>query len=441
MKIYTATFDTASPTPNKFWVPQNSQFAIGVKVLSNGEETGGTVTMTKNGETVQAEENKVGGFTIFNVSSGGTGAVEYAIVDSTKSDQTMKLIQVVTDSTVFEVGGSGGTVDVSNKVDLSSLAPDFSEAEYYDVNNTVNKDGKLYICTGYSEPGTWESRASSFTELSSGFVTCEGGIMTGSLRINSEGAADYGGIMLRGNAGEVAEIQIGIDGGGIIGEFNTTQGLSAINFKSDRAEEGSKLVIDNTPVVTEGTLSNLVADKRDIDDLSYNGIGYPTGETGYFTLTVDGNNYTLPYGRGYNGWLVEGGEIIVFETGKNLYCLEVSGGDFFESIYFSLDADCSATVVGNESGKTYVLKGFNSSTICSKNIFDTTAVKIPKNKCLVLGNDGSIDLETLLSAYEPFSTVYCEAANSTATGFMLALPLLQNSFEFRDITLITHGGS
>ena len=36
MKIYTAEFNCATPSPRRFWVAPYSDFAIGVKVLSAG---------------------------------------------------------------------------------------------------------------------------------------------------------------------------------------------------------------------------------------------------------------------------------------------------------------------------------------------------------------------------------------------------------------------
>jgi len=49
MKIYTQTFDLAKPSPKKFWVAPYSDFAIGIKVLSNGEAVADGITVEANG--------------------------------------------------------------------------------------------------------------------------------------------------------------------------------------------------------------------------------------------------------------------------------------------------------------------------------------------------------------------------------------------------------
>lgn len=108
MKIYTQTFDVAKQSPKRFWVAPYSDFKIGVKIVKNGTPIANEFTVKKNGVALEADEDKVDGFTTFTLQSAGTGNVEYAI-DVSGVGETMKLVQIITDSTVFEVGGEGGS--------------------------------------------------------------------------------------------------------------------------------------------------------------------------------------------------------------------------------------------------------------------------------------------------------------------------------------------
>lgn len=109
MKIYTQTFDVAKQSPKRFWVAPYSDFKIGVKIVKNGTPIANEFTVKKNGVALEADEYKVDGFTTFTLQSAGTGNVEYAI-EVSGVGETMKLVQIITDSTVFEVGGEGGSV-------------------------------------------------------------------------------------------------------------------------------------------------------------------------------------------------------------------------------------------------------------------------------------------------------------------------------------------
>lgn len=108
MKIYTQTFDVAKQSPKRFWVAPYSDFKIGVKIVKNGTPIANQFTVKKNGVALEADEDKVDGFTTFTLQSAGKGNVEYAI-EVSGVGETMKLVQIITDSTVFEVGGEGGS--------------------------------------------------------------------------------------------------------------------------------------------------------------------------------------------------------------------------------------------------------------------------------------------------------------------------------------------
>ena len=99
MKIYTNIFDLAKPTQNQFYVPKYSDFGIGIKVVRRGEDVDADITLEADGQTFEAEADKVGGFTIYDAASEGAGSVNYKV---TCSGQIFHLTQIVTDSAIFE---------------------------------------------------------------------------------------------------------------------------------------------------------------------------------------------------------------------------------------------------------------------------------------------------------------------------------------------------
>lgn len=67
MKIYTQTFDVAKQSPKRFWVAPYSDFKIGVKIVKNGTPIANEFTVKKNGVALEADEDKVDGFTTFTL--------------------------------------------------------------------------------------------------------------------------------------------------------------------------------------------------------------------------------------------------------------------------------------------------------------------------------------------------------------------------------------
>ena len=134
MKIYTNTFDLARPVPKKFWVAPHSEFAIGIKVVRDGQPVE-DFTLQADGQTLTADIDKIAGFAIYNTSSGSTGFVEYTVACG---GQTFTLTQIVTDSTVFEIGRSPkteyvvvvGSIDQSGTLTRQSLSSVLSVADY-----------------------------------------------------------------------------------------------------------------------------------------------------------------------------------------------------------------------------------------------------------------------------------------------------------------------
>lgn len=147
MKIYTVTFDTATLSPARIWVAPYSQFAVGVKVFVNGTEAEGAVTLKKDGAAIPAEASKTGGFTVFQTKSGDTGSAEYEISVEGLS-QKMKLVQVTTDSTVFDIDNAGGDMsDYYTKEQADALLS--AKADESDLSDYATTDS----LTAYAETG------------------------------------------------------------------------------------------------------------------------------------------------------------------------------------------------------------------------------------------------------------------------------------------------
>ena len=128
MKIYTSTFDLAYPSNARFWVAPNSDFKIGLKITNKGEDYTGNFALKSGSTTFTPDASKTAGFTTYTMKSLGTGAVTYEI-DVPGAQQKFTLMQIVTDSTVFEVGAlsGGGDVpaDVATQTWVNSQISDF----------------------------------------------------------------------------------------------------------------------------------------------------------------------------------------------------------------------------------------------------------------------------------------------------------------------------
>ena len=102
MKIYTQTYDLTKASPQRFWVTPFSDFKIGIKLLSKGELANKDFTVKAGSVEITPDEDKIDGFTIFTIKSGNTGFVDYTIEVAGIAEK-LKLTQIVTDSTVFDV--------------------------------------------------------------------------------------------------------------------------------------------------------------------------------------------------------------------------------------------------------------------------------------------------------------------------------------------------
>lgn len=147
MKVYSVQFDAARPMPARFWAPQNSIFKIGLKVYKNGEELSG-VTLTAGGQALSADEDKYFGWNTWTVQSQAPGAVKYK-VGASGTAQQFDLVQVNTDSSVFELDATGGSVP-------ADVATQTYVQEYVATNSEGFVQGKTST-QGLDAPTTVES--------------------------------------------------------------------------------------------------------------------------------------------------------------------------------------------------------------------------------------------------------------------------------------------
>ena len=138
MKIYTQTYDLTKASPQRFWVTPFSDFKIGIKLLSKGELANKDFTVKAGAVEITPDEDKIDGFTMFTIKSGKTGFVDYTIEVQGIAEK-LKLAQIVTDSTVFDIDAIGGgvpsdvatqswvetyvTAQTSTFIDETALAP------------------------------------------------------------------------------------------------------------------------------------------------------------------------------------------------------------------------------------------------------------------------------------------------------------------------------
>lgn len=107
MKVFTQTYDLSKASPHRFWVAPYSDFKIGIKILEKGELSGKDFTLKAGSTELTPDEDKIDNYTLFTTKSDSTGFVEYTIEVEGVAEK-LKLTQIVTDSTVFEVGSEGG---------------------------------------------------------------------------------------------------------------------------------------------------------------------------------------------------------------------------------------------------------------------------------------------------------------------------------------------
>ena len=168
MKIYTNTFDLSRPAPHRFWVPPYSDFKIGVKLVNAGAEVENDFTVSAGTTELIADETKIDGFTIYTLNSTDTGFIEYTItIDGLL--QKLKLVQIVSDSTVFDIDERGG--DMSQYATKNWVE---SEISGFVDENTLSDYVETADLTAYYT----KSETSSAVELADAFSNVGGGAIS-----------------------------------------------------------------------------------------------------------------------------------------------------------------------------------------------------------------------------------------------------------------------
>ena len=158
MKIYTQTYDLAKASPHRFWVAPFSEFKIGIKILEKDQISNKNFTVKAGSIELTPDQDKIDNFTLYTIKSNGTGFVEYTIEVEGVAEK-LKLMQIVTDSTVFEIDAGGGDVpaDVATQTWVNSQ-----------ISNFVDEDALTAYYT--------KSETSSATELAEAFANVGGAI-------------------------------------------------------------------------------------------------------------------------------------------------------------------------------------------------------------------------------------------------------------------------
>jgi len=201
MKQYNINFEASKPTQQTFYVPPYSQFQMGVRVDKLGVKQS-DISVLK-GDTLLSSSGTYNDFYVYDVNSGAPGAVAYT-VKMLSSEQPFNILQVVTESTVYDknVGGGGGG------------GGDFDPTKYYEKSETSSNTqlntafGGVYKKTETSsatEIGTalgnvyTKSETSSATELQTKF----GGVDLSVATLDTS---------VQANAGNISEISTVLTG-------------------------------------------------------------------------------------------------------------------------------------------------------------------------------------------------------------------------------------
>lgn len=160
MKIYTQTYDLSKASPHRFWVAPYSEFKIGIKLLEKDEISDKDFTLKAGSVEFTPDEDKIDNFTLFTIKSNDTGFVEYTIEVEGVAEK-LKLMQIVTDSTVFEVGGEGGG---SGGDSYTKAQTDALLSAKADATKQLPADLTSWVTDGWSY-----DYQSDFTKLTTGF--------------------------------------------------------------------------------------------------------------------------------------------------------------------------------------------------------------------------------------------------------------------------------
>lgn len=99
MKVYTNKFDLAFPSVRQITTPSYSDFGLAIKILKNGDDFEAEFTLENDGQAITPEDNKIDGYTIYTLTSGGVGSTIYKV---RCGDQSFDLICASKDESVFD---------------------------------------------------------------------------------------------------------------------------------------------------------------------------------------------------------------------------------------------------------------------------------------------------------------------------------------------------
>lgn len=252
MRIYTNTFDISRPSPHRFWVSPFSDFKIGVKLVNGTEALENEFTVKAGSVELTPDETQIDGFTTYTIKSNGTGFVDYTIeVDGIA--QKFNLVQIVTDSTVFEVGGEGGgdvPADVATKSWVNSQISDFitddalvGYATESFVNSAISdfvEEGELTAyatqdeLTGYATKAELTAYAETSDIKDSTITFTQGGVTKGSFTLNQATSAT---------------IALDAGGGGGGDSYTKAETDALLSAKADATKQ---LPADLTSWITDG---------------------------------------------------------------------------------------------------------------------------------------------------------------------------------------------
>ena len=202
MKIYTQTYDLAKASPHRFWVAPFSEFKIGIKILEKGEISAKDFTLKAGSIEFTPDADKIDNFTLYTIKSNDTGFVEYTIEVEGVAEK-LKLMQIVTDSTVFEIdAGGGGDVpaDVATKTWVNTQISDFV------TDDALN---------GYATESYVDSATSSFID-------------EGDLTAYAE-KTDLTAFYTKSETSSAAEISTALEGKQPTGDYALTSQIPTVN--------------------------------------------------------------------------------------------------------------------------------------------------------------------------------------------------------------------
>lgn len=171
MKIFTQTYDLAKASPHRFWVTPFSEFKIGIKILEKDQISNKNFTVKAGSIELTPDQDKIDNFTLYTIKSNDTGFVEYTIEVEGVAEK-LKLTQIVTDSTVFEIDSNSGDIpaDVATKTWVNSQISNFVDEDtltaYATKDELTNYVENSDLTSYYTK-----SETSSATELAGQFNT------------------------------------------------------------------------------------------------------------------------------------------------------------------------------------------------------------------------------------------------------------------------------